>query len=388
MSCLKTRFPICIDSRNMLRKHFIIVLIMSCSAFAFQKVQAQFVKHAIDKKATRETQNLYSSLRRLLNKGILFGHQDDLAYGIGWEYEPGRSDVKATAGAYPAVYGWELGHLELDSAKNLDGVPFKKMIQYIKEVYSRGGINTISWHMNDPVTGATAWSKPTSTVKEILPGGPHHDAYKKNLDKFAAFIQQLKTKQGKMIPVIFRPFHEHTGNWFWWGIKSCQPEEYIALWRFTVAYLKDQKQVHNLLYAYSAAGYKTEEEYAERYPGDDCVDIVGFDAYCEKDVAAFVKDLDNRLKIVETFSETHNKIPALTEVGYNQIPQEDWWTQTLFPVLKKYKLSYLLTWRNWKEEHYFAPYPGQKSAGDFVKFYKLPQILFQDRLTPMKVYHE
>src|SRR3954468_4860386 len=66
-----------------------------------------------DKNATKETINLYRNLKKLLNKGIMFGHQDDLAYGVGWKYEPGRSDIKDVTGDYPAVYGWELGRIEL-----------------------------------------------------------------------------------------------------------------------------------------------------------------------------------------------------------------------------------------------------------------------------------
>ena len=52
---------------------------------------------------------LMDQLRSLQGKALLFGHQDDLAYGIGWQYEEGQSDVKRTAGDYPALFGWELG---------------------------------------------------------------------------------------------------------------------------------------------------------------------------------------------------------------------------------------------------------------------------------------
>src|ERR1700748_2924917 len=80
-----------------------------------------------DKKATKETIALYRNLKKLLNEGIMFGHQDDLAYGVGWKYEPGRSDIKDVTGDYPAVYGFELGRLEIDQPVNLDSVPFDKM---------------------------------------------------------------------------------------------------------------------------------------------------------------------------------------------------------------------------------------------------------------------
>ncbi|WP_245896417.1 glycosyl hydrolase [Flavobacterium sediminis] len=90
-----------------------------------------------DQQATTETQNVYRNLIQLKQKGFMFGHQDDLAYGVNWKYENGRSDVKEVANDYPAVYGWDIGRIENDSPENLDGVPFHKMRQYIKEVYQR-----------------------------------------------------------------------------------------------------------------------------------------------------------------------------------------------------------------------------------------------------------
>lgn len=335
-----------------------------------------------DKAVTKETQILYSNMHKLAQTNVIFGHQDDLAYGMGWAYEKGRSDIKSVTGSYPGVYGWELGHLELDSAKNLDGVPFKNIISYVKTVYSRGGINEFSWHFDDPVTGKTAWSTPTTTVKQIIPGGDHHAAYVKYLDKFAVFVNQLKGPNGEMIPIIFRPLHEHTGGWFWWGNKECTPEEYTTLWRFTVDYLRKDKKLHNLIIGYSAADYATEQDYLERYPGDNYVDIVGFDAYMAKDAAFFKTDLNNRYQILEKIATEHHKLPALTETGYQLIPDPNWWTQVLLPALKQYKTAYVLTWRNWKEDHYFAPYPGQASAADFEKFYADPKMIFQNKLKP------
>ena len=84
-----------------------------------------------DKKATKETINLYQNLKKLLDKGFMIGHQDDLAYGVGWKYEDGRSDIKDVTGDYPAVYGWELGRLEFDHDVNLDSVPFEKIKTFI-----------------------------------------------------------------------------------------------------------------------------------------------------------------------------------------------------------------------------------------------------------------
>ena len=232
-----------------------------------------------DKKATKETIALYHNLKKLLNEGIMFGHQDDLAYGVGWKYEPGRSDIKDVTGDYPAVYGFELGRLEIDQPVNLDSVPFDKMKSFIRDAYDRGGVITLSWHLNNPLTGKTAWNPAPGTVASVLPGGEKNDLYKTWLDKVAAFMLDLKGKHGEFIPVIFRPFHELNGDWFWWGGKNCTPEELKQLYQFTESYLRDTKNVHNLLYAYNTDKFYSKEEYLKRYPGDEWVDVIGFDIY-------------------------------------------------------------------------------------------------------------
>jgi len=146
------------------------------------------------------------------------------------------------------------------------------------EVFDRGGINTATWHLNNPVTKGTAWDV-FPAVQQILPDSSSEDLYKSELKHIAAFLHQLRTSDGKLVPVIFRPFHENNGNWFWWGKGHCTPEEYIRLWRFTVGYLRDTLQVHNLLYVYSTDMFETQQQYLERYPGDEWVDILGTENY-------------------------------------------------------------------------------------------------------------
>ena len=104
----------------------------------------------VDSLATTETVALFNNLKAVSQTGLLFGHQDDLAYGIGWKASPGRSDVKEVCGDYPAVIGWDLG--DIGNEANLDGVNFSHMKSWIKQVYDRGGINTISMHLDNPVT--------------------------------------------------------------------------------------------------------------------------------------------------------------------------------------------------------------------------------------------
>ena len=112
----------------------------------------------------------------------------------------------------------------------------------------------------------------------------------------------MKDENGAYIPVIFRMYHEHTGDWFWWSSQQSTPEEYKQLWIMTCDYLQKTKQVHHLLYAYSSSNVQSEEHYLERYPGDQYVDILGFDHYLkgreQKNVEQYKIDFERNIKIV------------------------------------------------------------------------------------------
>jgi mannan endo-1,4-beta-mannosidase len=334
------------------------------------------------KTLTPETQNLLKNLKVISEKGFMFGHQDDPLYGIGWEGDDGRSDVKSVVGDYPAVMGFDLGRIELGNEKNIDNVSFEKIRQEIIRQYQRGGMITMSWHMNNPLTNGDAWDvkKGENAVANVLPDGQNHDKFLCWLQRAADFFNSLKTEDGTKIPIVFRPWHEHTGSWFWWGKDLCSPEEYQQLWKMTVDFMQE-KGVNNLLYAYSPDIQGPGQIYMERYPGDEYVDILGLDGY-HRDNEAGIESFQNSLNTILSFmtdeGKKRNKPIALTETGLEAIPIANWWTGVLLPIVGKYPISYVMVWRNARERenHYYAPYPGQKSAADFIKFYHSPKTFF------------
>lgn len=371
---------------NMRNFSYVLILFFSITMFTEAKTpQAKLV----DANATIETKTLYKHLQKLLNKGIMLAHQDDLAYGHGWYKESGRSDVKTTAGDYPAVIGWELGHIEIGAEYNLDSVYFSDMKHYIQETYRRGGITTASWHGDNIVTGKTAWdcSPDDHVVANILPGGEKHEQFLRYLDRVAAFFADLKDNNGDLIPVVFRMYHEHTGGWFWWGNKQCTPDEYKQLWRMTVEYLRDKKQIHNLLYAYSPSAVKDATEYFERYPGADYVDMVGFDCYAfEKDngLERYKKEMTENLKIVTDYAKISGKIPTISETGNETLTDKTFFTKTLYPIIRNYKVSWVLFWRNaWTPSlpnHYYVPFSGHPAEDDFKAFANEKKILLNKNI--------
>ena len=341
---------------------------------------------------TQRTENLLTNLKEQAKKGYMYGHQDDPVYGVGWVGDENRSDVKSVCNDYPAVMGFDLGHLELGDSVNLDGVPFSRMRKEIINQFERGGVVTLSWHLDNPLTGGTAWvnggekaEQEKQTVASVLEGGENHEIFLTWLDRVANFLNSLQTSYGVKVPVLFRPWHEHTGSWFWWGQNLCSIEQYKALWVLTENRLKEDG-VTNALFAYSPGSEygEHEEMYLERYPGDEYIDVIGFDHYCtaqEGDTLG-LKKYTEQLEILLTtlccVAEKHGKVPAITETGYESVKCDNWWTAYLQPACDKFPIAYVLTWRNAHDKpgHLYAPYPGQQSAEDFVAFYNADKTLF------------
>ncbi|MEJ5351498.1 MAG: glycosyl hydrolase [Melioribacteraceae bacterium] len=363
----------------------ITVLITSCipeyNSIEFQK---KLNVKLSDSTASKETVLLFHNLKKISEDKIIFGHHDDTAYGVGW-FGKDSSDVKSVVFSYPGLYGWDFSHITSNNNS-----PIKKYLQkLVTDAYIRGGINTFCWHYNNPVTDKLFYDT-TIAVNKILPGGGFYLKYLRALDSIADFANSLKDTTGKSIPIIFRPFHEFDGSWFWWGKNFCTKEEFIQLWRTTVTYLRDKKGVKNFLYAYSPdRNFYSEEEYLERYPGDEYVDILGMDNYYD-----FVPDGDGldwvikKLKIVTRIAQKKNKIAAFTETGLEGIVNDKWWTEKLLKALNddSIKVAYVMVWRNANEKHHYAPYKGHPSAENFVEFVFSPKILLEKHLP--KIYDE
>jgi mannan endo-1,4-beta-mannosidase len=343
----------------------------------------------IDPGATAETKALYKNLHKLSKNHILFGHQHATEYGHGWYGDENRSDVRSVTGSHPAVIGVDFSGLSGIPENEIEKTKIQ-LRKTIADTYNRGGVITISWHFNNPVyRGGFYWvdtlSKPT--VQLLLPGAEYHFKYKEILNTIGELVKSIKGNDGKTVPMIFRPYHEFDGDWFWWGRAHCSTDEFKSLWRFTVTYLKDSLGVHNLIYAFSPDNkFLTEQQYLERYPGDEWVDMVGVDNYGDFGRYGHY-DLDagfKKLKIVNDFALKSKKLAAFTETGLESIPDTLWWTEKLLKTIRREKLElcYVLVWRNDTKSptHYYAPFPGHVSAKDFIRFYKDPYTLFETDL--------
>ncbi|NQU32281.1 MAG: beta-mannosidase [Bacteroidetes bacterium] len=349
---------------------------------------AQNPINLIEKDRSELTQQLYDKLINIKGEGVFIGMQDATGYGVGWKNDNDSSDIKKVTGDYPAFAGWGADYSSCQIAR---GEGFEDARYKIELFHDMGGFSTIEWHAHNPYGGNYMWAnhpdKTKNVVASILPNGEKHQDFLQQLDTLAFFFNTLIDDDGKKIPIIFRLWHEHTGDWFWWGRANCSVEEYISLWQFTVNYLSDEKGVNNLLYAYSPDRFKSREHYLFRYPGDEYIDILGFDDYgdlCQDatDIPIFVEQLETLVSI----ANEKNKPAALTETGAFTVdgkatmPENDWFTEKLLKGIMHNEItrqiSYVMVWRNANTGHFHAPYPSHPSVPDFLEFYNNPYTIF------------
>ncbi len=336
----------------------------------------------VDSKATKRTVALYNNLHAISQIGVLFGQQDATSMGHIWSSDNDkRGDLKEICGSHPAIIGADFGGLcSNDPTKVAEKK--QKLAKLIRDTYKRGGVTTICWHATNPINDKSFyWEKSQEeAVAAMLPGGEANAKYRSWLENIAEVMQLAKEA-----PVIFRPFHEFDGDWFWWGASHCSVEDFIALWRYTVEYLRDELGVHNMLYAFSPdCKFESEDEFLARYPGDEYVDIIAFDEYWDfrPDGANDPSLALKKSIIVSDIARKRDKIAAMSETGLEGVTDPTWYSKTLLPILKNERVNfaYVMVWRNsnYSSGHHFAPFKGHAAESDFVEFYNDDFTIFED----------
>jgi mannan endo-1,4-beta-mannosidase len=346
---------------------------------------------------------------------VLFGHQNDLHHKRGVKYAgSSTSDVKDITGSYAGVVGIDgLSLMGDEYPGGLTGYPADPVegsARIAIEAAKAGAIITLSAHMPNfnvvhlKVRGAdpqrvhfrgNSYNTTSGDVmKRILPGGDLNKYLNAYLDIIARWARLLDEAE---VPVLFRPYHENMGSWFWWGASYCTPEGFKNVFRYTVEYLRDVKDVHNFLYVYSPdSSFKTLEAYESRYPGDGFVDVAAFDQYHTnaKAVDSFIGYFKNSIAIVEEMAKKHGKAAAVSETGLQVIRtagnticlgdnrRPEWFTEILNAVSPS-DLGYFLVWADFAGGDYYVPYKtspvrGVKMADPFIDFYNDPRSVFAD----------
>lgn len=372
-----------------------------------------------DAEATDSAKALYAYLFALAESDqVLFGHQNDVSRSVG-QNELG--DVYDVTGSVSGVFGIDSLALVGSEASGTDAVSaLENSVNYSKTAAENGAIITLSTHMPNFTNSKVvknedgtydffscdfAESKDTSndSVKKILPGGECNEAFTAYLDIIADYALQL---QEENIPIIFRPFHENTGSWFWWGSSNAE-ETYKSLFRYTRDYL-EAKGVHNMLYVYSPGGPLTsEEEYLTRYPGDEYVDILAFDYYDDYNTypassdGSFFTHLDETCQVVSALAAEKGKVAAISETGVRVMKQDGSdnegllvtgnpvsgeasgtnWYAKVSEIARENNMPYYLVWANFSDTNFYVPYKyddtyGHEIINEFIEYYNEDSSVF------------
>lgn len=241
--------------------------------------------------ATAETVRLY---RRLIDmgkrSGYLLGTNEMLAGDVGTYPSPTTYDtqgaLQANTGRGASIVGFEYHDSAWSTRYGSTGTTYIRA--QIIAAAAAGKVIELHHHMGNPATGAlpgvgTAWppsgagsaydltGTPLTTIKS---GGAQFSAWTAYLDRLAAFIASLTDAQGKLIPIIWRPFHEVNGGWFWW---STNQADLKTVWQQMVTYLRDTKGLTNVLFCFNWSSDTA--SLSGWYPGDAYVDVLSLDHY-------------------------------------------------------------------------------------------------------------
>jgi len=199
---------------------------------------------------------------------------------------PNRSDKRVISGQFIGYGGsgnlneineifkktrhW-VGMIGLDYHDYGLGKPNYAANSHLVKYWKRGGLITVSNHPNNPHTGGNVYDRNIDIADLLQPGTTAYTRWKAELDVLAEGLKELKDNG---VVVLWRPYHEMNGRWFWWGGRDA--EDFKALWRLMYHYFTDTQGLDNLLWVYSPDHQASVTEY---YPGADYVDIVAVDVY-------------------------------------------------------------------------------------------------------------
>lgn len=389
-----------------------------------------------DPDADFSTVALYQYLKAVgESNAVLYGHMEDTVLKAG-SSKLSESDTLDVTGSLAAINGLDCGGLFAgfaskynDRHPSAERLPdtnegnIKAAALLSNEAIAQGAVMTLSSHMPNfafatekdlkaaksydryDYSPADSYNLSGDCMNQILPGGAFNPQYTAYLDLIAEYAQQVDG------PILFRPLHENTGSWFWWGKAFCDAETYKSVFRYTVEYLRDQKGVHNFLYVYGPGSEAASlEEYGERYPGDAFVDMVGFDTYDDQASAGegytFQRNFETTVALTDQFAKEHDKLFAVTETGITNsamkktdIQRPDWFTEILDIITKpEYNCAYFMVWSNYDaKSNYYSPYVafqteegvlhGHAMMDPFVNFYNNEKSIFAANQKYVRSYH-
>jgi len=217
---------------------------------------------------TKEAVNLYNFLKASFGTKVLSGTTSN----------NNNSNDEATwvfqqTGKWPALACFDfINHPWI----NQNWVDYAAPLRNGKDYWNNNGIINLMWHWRDPLSvnksGAFYTADTNFDVSKVTdPTSAEYKAMIADIDLISTYLQQFKDAN---IPVIWRPLHEASGGWFWWGAKGAEPCK--ALWKLMYDRMVNVHGLNNLIWVWTT---DVSSEALNWYPGDNYVDIVGMDIY-------------------------------------------------------------------------------------------------------------
>ncbi len=228
--------------------------------------------------ASKEAKSLMSYLCDVYGKHIISGQQELCGSHNYSGAEAEFTYIQEKTGEMPALRGFDFMNYR-GNGLFWDDLCAERVIEWYNE---KNGIPTVCWHWFSPANiGKSADnsfytdSTTFSISKALTPGTQENTALLNDIDFMATKLQQLEDAN---VPILFRPLHEAEGGWFWWGAEG--PEPCVELYRLLYDKFTNEYGLDNLIWVWTSYTFATSSQW---YPGDDVVDIVGYDKYNAKD---------------------------------------------------------------------------------------------------------
>ncbi|KPU45253.1 mannan endo-1,4-beta-mannosidase [Oxobacter pfennigii] len=223
--------------------------------------------------------------------------------------------IYKVTGKKPALIGFDFMDSSPSRVKyGANGTDIKRAVRW----WNEGGLVTFCWHWNAPAglinkRPDKQWYRgfyTEATTFNFAKGirNVESEEYRLMIRDMDAIAEELKKLQKAGVPILWRPLHEASGGWFWWGSRG--PEPYKKLWRIMYERFTNYHGLDNLIWVWNG-------EHQDWYPGDDVVDIVGIDFYGLKHDYS---PRQEEFKVAEAYSGAH-KMVALTETGVIPDPE-------------------------------------------------------------------
>ena len=222
-----------------------------------------------DPEASPNARRLMTYLCDIYGEKILSGQYCDQGmYGM-----ENAAIWRVTGGSYPALLGLDM--IEYTPSRVERGAQGRS-VEYARDYWEKGGISTFCWHWNAPtpyITGqwySAFYTEHTSMNLGRIMEGEDAAGYELLLRDIDAISEAMRPLAEADVPILWRPLHEASGGWFWWGASGAQA--YIDLYRLMYERMTVENGLHNLIWVWNGQS-------ADWYPGDDVVDIIGWDIY-------------------------------------------------------------------------------------------------------------